>query len=101
MSESKRETIYALSLQGHEAIGVDIGGICWGSCGKGAIGAIDLGENGEAIPCCHVAAECPNLDKEMGKPFGTIEFNGREYDVILRKLRATGSPQGSPQKEEP
>jgi hypothetical protein len=80
--------IYAISLRGHDKIGVKIANICWGSCGKGNIGAINLGEYGEAIPCSTPAAECPNLDKEMGTPVGTVELNGQEYEVVIRRLRA-------------
>jgi len=81
-------TVYAISLPGHRKIGVDIGSICWGSCGKGAIGAINLGDWGEAIPCVHPSGECPNFDKEQSRPCGTVDFNGKEWDVVIRRLRA-------------
>ena len=58
-----------------------IGEWCWGSCGNGLIGALDLGEGITAIGCHE--DECPHLDRQMDEPFGSLD--GR--DVILRKLK--------------
>ena len=89
------ETLYALPLAPHKANGVDIGSICWGSCGRGLVGGLGLGDYGEAIPCATPSGECPHFEKEMPKPMGTIEFNGREYTVILRKISATPRAEAS------
>ncbi len=81
--------IYAVPIQAHEACGVDVGSICWGSCGKGSVGGIGLGEYGDAIPCTQV--ECPYLDKQMDKPFGTVPIDPdgtEEREVIIRKIRS-------------
>ena len=95
---SKRPRVYAIMIQGHKQIGVDIGAICWGSCGKGAIGAIAMQEWGDATPCVVPAAECPNLDRQQRDSCGSIEFNGKEYDVVLRKLKASAPP-AAPKEE--
>jgi hypothetical protein len=83
MSDATR--MYAVPLAAHEMFGVDVGSICWGECGKGSIGGIDLGED-SAIPCFE--AECPYLDKQMDKPSGTVEFGGEEQPVYLRRINA-------------
>ena len=54
---------------------------CWGACGHGLIGAVDLGPC-EAIMCPH--SPCPHLDREMTEPMGTIERDGEP--IYLRKL---------------
>jgi hypothetical protein len=53
---------------------------CWGECGHGVCGAIDLGPC-TAVPCN--LEECPHLDREMTEPMGTVQ--GRA--VYLRKLQ--------------
>ena len=93
---SKRPRVFAVMLEGHKQIGVDIGAICWGSCGKGAIGAINMQEWGEAIPCVVPARECPNLDRDQRDSCGTVEFKGQEYAVVLRKLKACATREGEP-----
>ena len=58
---------------------------CWGEgCGKGSIGAMVLDGN-ELLPCTVV--ECPHLDRQMDRPFGTLD-DGSE--VYLRKLKEVG-----------
>jgi hypothetical protein len=81
--------LYVIPLQAHEAIGLRIAEVCWGSCGNGLIGGVDLGNQGEAIPCITPAAQCPAFDEEMSEPWGTVP-DGRdpERPVYLRKLRA-------------
>jgi len=62
--------------------------VCWGSCGLGLIGAISLGNYGEAIPCITPAAECPAFDRELDEPSGTIDDGERpERPIYLRKLK--------------
>lgn len=78
--------IYVIPLGPHAGVGVDVGSICWGSCGKGLMGGIDLGEYGGAIPCDE--EDCPYLDKQMDAPLGEAEYNGHQYELVLRKLRA-------------
>ena len=94
------DRIYALPLHAHKAHGIDVSKICWGSCGKGSIGAISLGSD-EAIPCVYPAAECPAFEKEMGTPCGTVDFNGREYEIVLRKLAAPRSPSDASKETTP
>jgi hypothetical protein len=62
--------LYIIPLLAHEKVGVKIADICWGSCGKGLVGAI-------------------NLDNETAEPWGTVP-DGRdpERPVYLRKLKA-------------
>jgi len=67
--------------------------LCWGSCGKGIVGAI---KHGPAywIPCRE--KKCPHVDKELsegkmkeseaGLPVGT--------EIILRKLSERGRGKG-------
>lgn len=90
MSEQR---LYAVPLSAHRAVGVDIGPICWGSCGKGAIGAINL-DNDSAIPCRE--AECPHLVKQMDTPMGTVPLSpgGREEPVYLRRIGTERSSRG-------
>ncbi len=87
--------LYALPLAAHTALGVDVGSICWGSCGKGLVAGINLGEGrGDAIPCNRPAAECPAFDAEMPEPCGTVEYRDRQYEIVLRRIRQT--PKGKP-----
>lgn len=58
---------------------------CWGSCGKGRLGSITIG-NKQAIPCFEV--ECPHrVGDDMG-PLGTIEHPSLEgeHEVWVREL---------------
>lgn len=55
---------------------------CWGSCGAGQCGAIDIGP-AHVIVCREPAKDCPHLDKEMDEPMA--EFMGE--DLFLRKLK--------------
>jgi len=58
---------------------------CWGKgCGKGIVGAIDLGPNGSAIPCRE--PNCPHLDRQMVEPMGTLSGVSQGEPVYLRKL---------------
>lgn len=87
MSEAKKLWAVPFPIQKDQ-----ISAWCWGSgCGKGRIGAIDLGGL-SAVPC--VEASCPFLDKEMDEPMGTLDDGS---DVYLRKLRdippVTASPE--------
>jgi hypothetical protein len=52
---------------------------CWGSCGKGVVGAI-TGEGFTFVACLH--ADCPHLDHEMAEPCGEVLGE----PVFLRKL---------------
>jgi len=57
---------------------------CWGSCGGGLAGAVDLGEYGGAV-CCR-RASCPHLDRQMDEPMGDVQGEL----VTLRKLLPAG-----------
>ena len=61
------------------------GEICWGSCGKGLIGAItiplDAGEI-ECIPC--IEDDCPHAERTMDEPMGEVRDGDTAY---LRKLK--------------
>jgi hypothetical protein len=82
------KTVYAVGIEAHESFGVDVGAICWGSCGKGSIGGIGMDEMGSAIPCFTAAAECPHHVKDSG-PFGTIDhLGGEEMTVVLRRIQS-------------
>ena len=63
---------------------------CWGSCGKGLIGSINLCEGVDAIACAQ--AECPHLDKDDTEPGGTVQWpdDGEPCEVWLRKLKDIG-----------
>jgi hypothetical protein len=91
------KTIYAVPIEAHDACGIDVGAICWGSCGKGSIGGIGLDDMGSGIPCVHPPAECPHHAKDSG-PFGTIEDGGEETTIVLRRLRAP-SAEAAPTNE--
>jgi len=54
---------------------------CWGSCGAGHIGAVDLG-SATAITCAE--ADCPHLEKQLDEPMGELG----DTPVFLRKLEA-------------
>jgi hypothetical protein len=56
---------------------------CWGSCGHGVVGALDLGVCA-AVMCHH--SPCPHLDREMTEPM-TKTDDGEP--VFLRKLKDT------------
>ena len=58
---------------------------CWGSCGHGQVGALDL-DVCLAVVCSQ--DECPHLDKQMDEAMG--ESHGA--DVYLRKLLDVGAP---------
>ncbi len=64
---------------------------CWGTCGKGLIGSIEIAPGLAAIPCAQPAEGCPHLDKDDTEPFGTSSFPGMvddgPYEVWLRKLK--------------
>ena len=57
-----------------------IGEWCWGSCGHGIVGGIQLDASVIGIACRH--EPCPHLDKEMTESCGDV---GGE-PVYLRKL---------------
>ena len=78
MSKAEPRKLYAVSI-GHQPFAADL---CWGSCGKGQIGALALDGN-QCIPCNEEA--CPHLDQEAG-PVGTVDDVGEERPVYLRKL---------------
>ena len=63
---------------------------CWGSCGKGLVGSIQLAPGLAAIPCAQPGEACPHLDKDDTEPFGTSSFpscgDDGPYEVWLRKL---------------
>lgn len=61
--------------------------LCWGSCGKGIVGAIDIpmGNGGIACIACR-QDDCPHLDRQMDDSMGDV--NGEP--VYLRKLRKPG-----------
>lgn len=52
---------------------------CWGECGGGLCGCIDIGP-AHVVPCND--AHCPHLDKQMDESIG--ESQGRP--LFLRKL---------------
>jgi hypothetical protein len=55
-------------------------------CGKGIMGAIDIGVYGSGIPCRQ--ADCPYLDREMDQPMGIVAGPcSTGGPVYLRKLR--------------
>ena len=62
------------------------GGICWGSCGLGQIGAVGIDVGGgltvECIPCRE--DECPYLDRQTDEPVGEVQGD----PAYLRKLKA-------------
>jgi hypothetical protein len=78
--------LYAVPL---DACGFNAAKVCWGSCGQGIVGGINLEKYGEAIPCSVPAAQCPHFEREMAEPYGTVD-DGRnpERPVYLRKLTA-------------
>jgi hypothetical protein len=81
--------LYALPLRAHERLGIDVGSICWGSCGRGSVGSINL-DRDEAIPCSEPASGCPQHDQDSERPYGTVQDGmGRECVVFLRRLRRT------------
>jgi hypothetical protein len=58
---------------------------CWGTCGKGGLGSINLGSR-DAIPCYQ--AECPHRANDDMGPMGTVghpDLDG-EREVWLREL---------------
>ena len=60
------------------------GDICWGSCGKGQVGAIGIdvwGGTIECIPCRE--AECPHVEREMEWPGADVDGDS----VVMRKLK--------------
>ena len=67
---------------------------CWGSCGKGAIASINLGDGIVAMPCFET--ECPHLDRDDTEPAGEGNFPGivddDPYEIWLRKLKPLGTP---------
>ena len=69
-------TLYAVVFPRQQA---QITAWCWGSCGHGIVGAVDLGPC--AAVCCR-EEECPHLDKQMDMAMGAV---GGE-PVVLRKL---------------
>jgi hypothetical protein len=80
--------LYVIPVEAHDLVGVKVGAICWGECGKGLVGGIGLGRgDGSAIPCAEEV--CPYLDRQMSEPMGTVEWNGREYAMVLRKIHGT------------
>jgi hypothetical protein len=70
------EKIYGIIFPFQKA---QISAWCWGSCGYGQIGAIDIGPV-HVIVCRQET--CPHLDKQMDEPMA--EFMGD--DLYLRKL---------------
>jgi hypothetical protein len=84
-------TIYAVPLA-HERKGINVGAICWGTCGKGAIGGIMLGEYGAAIPCNRPAAECPHHHEDIDAGMTVDPGDGTEAAVIIRLLHAEATP---------
>jgi hypothetical protein len=85
--------IYVVPIGAHKAIGVDVGAICWGSCGNGFIGGVDL-DSDSGIPCDMPVAECPHHDRDAAEPCGSIEERGEERPVYLRRLRAASPERG-------
>lgn len=77
-----------LPLEAHKRNGVDVGAICWGSCGKGLVGGTDLGNGDVAIPCATPANKCPAFDAETSEPWGTVN-DGQDPNrvVYLRKIK--------------
>lgn len=71
------EPLYAIIFPFQKA---QITAWCWGACGFGQIGAIDIGPTA-AIICQEV--ECPHLDRQMDESMG--EVDGRP--VFMRKLK--------------
>jgi hypothetical protein len=65
---------------------------CWGSCGKGVIGALTF-EGFTFVACRH--ADCPHLDREKAEPFGEVEGEL----VFLRKLQSVDVGAGERAKE--
>lgn len=53
--------------------------LCWGSCGRGHVGAIMIGVMG-CIPCGE--EQCPHLDREMELPGADVDGS----PVWLRRL---------------
>lgn len=68
-----------------EAESKAISELCWGSCGKGIVGAIDIqidADRGVAcIPCRE--ATCPHVEREVECP--ELEVHGDQ--VTLRKVK--------------
>lgn len=88
MARVWESTMYAVPIEAHEAKGMRVADWCWGSCGHGLIGGIDLGERrGSAIPCATKAADCPHFDAETEKPWGTVEDERQTHTVYLRRLK--------------
>ena len=54
---------------------------CWGSCGHGLVGAIELPNGTACVPCDR--ADCPHLEKEV--ELGTAD-DDPETVYVLRKL---------------
>jgi len=80
--------LYVIPLQAHEAIGLKVAEVCWGSCGHGLIGGMTF-DNDAGIPCDQPADRCPAFDKEASEPSGTVNDGIRaERPVYLRKLKA-------------
>ena len=57
--------------------------VCFGSCGKVIVGAMDGGGIGFLWPCRTESKDCPAFDREMEMPFGDIDGE----PIILRKLK--------------
>lgn len=79
--------LYIIPFFAHEALGLKVADICWGSCGKGLVGGIHVG-NDSGIPCNQPADQCPAFDKEMAEPCGTVDGRDGERPVYLRRLRS-------------
>lgn len=56
---------------------------CWGTCGKGIVGAVEDELVGTIGTCREPSATCPCFDKEIEEDFGEVQGE----PLRLRKLK--------------
>ena len=81
-----KERLYCVVMpHWDEAESKAVASLCWGSCGKGCVGAVDIqidADHGVAcIPCREVV--CPHVEREVECP--EMELHGDP--VTLRKVQ--------------
>ncbi len=79
---SAREPLYGLAcgIPGQLEI---VDAVCFATCGKIIVGAVNLPPLGTVMVCRTPAARCPALDREMDVPCGDIAGE----PVFIRKLK--------------
>lgn len=85
--------LYVIPIQPHEHAGINVADICWGSCGRGIVGGVDIG-GASCIPCRTEAAECPHFEREVDSE---TDLDGDR--LFLRKLRARRCAMTKPWRE--